>query len=130
MPKQILVCDDDLHIVAAAGFRLRSGGYDVIGAGDGEEAWEQIQNHVPDLLITDYCMPRLDGIELCKRIRDCERTRHLPIFLLTAKSLDRALPALADEFGVLDLIPKPFSPRDLLRRVDQALEAFEATAGL
>lgn len=121
MSKQILICDDELHIVAAAGFRLRSGGYDVVGASDGEEAWQLIQQDLPDLLITDYCMPRLDGLELCQRIRDCDRTRHLPVILLTAKSLNGELPKLAKECGVLELITKPFSPRDLLRRVDRAL---------
>lgn len=121
MSKQILICDDELHIVAAAGFRLRSGGYDVVGASDGEEAWQLIQQDLPDLLITDYCMPRLDGLELCQRIRDCDRTRRLPVILLTAKSLNGELPKLAKECGVLELITKPFSPRDLLRRVDRAL---------
>lgn len=122
MSKQILLCDDELHIVAAAGFRLRSGGYDVVSASDGEEAWELIQDNVPDLLITDYCMPRLDGIALCQRIRDCEQTRDLPIILLTGKNLDGALSTLAEQVGVLELVTKPFSPRDLLRRVDRALD--------
>jgi CheY-like chemotaxis protein len=121
MSKQILLCDDELHIVAAAGFKLRSAGYDVVTAGDGEEAWELIQQNVPDLLITDYCMPRLDGLALCEKIRDCERTRDLPVFILTAKSLDPALPGLAEKFGVLKVITKPFSPRNLLQQVDRAL---------
>ena len=109
MPKQILVVDDELHILVAVRAKLSSVGYDVVTCNDGEEAWEQIQTDLPDLLISDYAMPRLDGLQLCERIRNCPRSQNLPIFLLTGKWLDKPLRDLVKKFGVLDLIPKPFS---------------------
>ncbi len=64
MAKRILLCDDEIHIVKAAEFKLKRAGYDVETASNGEEAWEIIQRNPPDMLITDCQMPRLDGFGL------------------------------------------------------------------
>ena len=64
MPKRILLCDDEVHILRAAEFKLKRAGYDVQTASDGQEAWEHIQAQPPDILITDCQMPRLDGLGL------------------------------------------------------------------
>ena len=69
MTKRVLLCDDEIHILRAADFKIRRGGYDVRTAGDGEEAWEMIQAETPDIVISDCQMPRLDGLGLVARMR-------------------------------------------------------------
>ncbi len=88
MGKRILLCDDEIHILRAAEFKLKRAGYDVRVASDGEEGWELIQQEIPDLVVTDCQMPRLDGLALIARAREHEATRDLPFFMLTAKGLE------------------------------------------
>ncbi len=121
MAKRILLCDDEIHIVRAAEFKLKRAGYDVETASNGEEAWEIIQRDPPDMLITDCQMPRLDGFGLTKRIRENPATRELPIFMLTAKGFELRPDELAEQWNVMGIIAKPFSPRELLRTIDQVL---------
>ena len=73
----------------------------------------------PDVLITDCQMPRLDGIALCTKIRENVATRDLPILMLTAKGYELSHRDLYEELGILAVIAKPFSPRELLKRVDE-----------
>ena len=128
MARTVLLCDDEVHIMRAIEVRLRGANYDVLLSGDGEEAWELIQRKVPDLLITDVAMPRLDGFELCKRIRAHQQARELPIFFLTARGDDFDHAAVKQKWGILDILAKPFSPRDVLRRVDSVFAVAAAPA--
>lgn len=121
MTKRILLCDDEIHILRAAEFKLKKAGYDVVIASDGEEAWQSIQQQVPDMLITDYQMPRLDGLGLVIRVRANPATADLPVFLLTAKGYELSHEELAAKWNVRVVIAKPFSPRELLQRVDRVL---------
>src|SRR6478752_4659806 len=93
----ILMCDDEVHILRAAEFKLKRAGYEVRTCFDGQEAWEAIQADLPDLLITDYQMPRLDGLQLITRCRTTEATMALPIVLLTAKGMELDQPTLIDQ---------------------------------
>lgn len=129
MSKRILLCDDEIHILRAAEFKIRRAGYDVQCVSDGEEAWESIQVRMPDVLVTDYQMPRLDGLGLVRRIRQHEHTQHLPILMLTAKGYELKAEDVAAELGVLKVIAKPFSPRELLQTVEEVLQQSEAAAG-
>jgi two-component system, OmpR family, alkaline phosphatase synthesis response regulator PhoP len=122
MGKQILLCDDEIHILRAAEFKVKRAGYEVRIAGDGEEGWELIQEQLPDLVVTDCQMPRLDGLGLIARAREHEATRELPFFMLTAKGLELSHAELAEKLNVLGVISKPFSPRDLLRSIDEVLK--------
>jgi two-component system, OmpR family, alkaline phosphatase synthesis response regulator PhoP len=119
MSHRVLLCDDEVHILRAAEFKLTRAGYEVRCATNGLEAWEEIQRQKPDVLITDCQMPRLDGIGLCQRIRQCDETRDIPVFMLTAKGYELSHRDLQDELGILAVIAKPFSPRELLQRVDE-----------
>jgi len=78
MAQHVLLCDDEIHILRAAEFKLKRAGYDVRIAGDGQEAWEAIEVQKPDILITDCQMPRLDGFGLVQRVRQNPDTEHLP----------------------------------------------------
>lgn len=119
MSHRILICDDEIHILRAAEFKLKQAGYEVICAGNGEEAWEEILRCKPDVLITDCQMPRLDGTGLCKRVRENPATADLPILMLTAKGYELSHRMLSEQLGVLVILAKPFSPRALLRQVDE-----------
>ncbi|MEN6407023.1 MAG: response regulator [Thermoguttaceae bacterium] len=121
MGKRVLLCDDEIHILRAAEFKLKKAGYDVHVANDGQEAWEAIQQQKPDVLITDCQMPRLDGLGLVQKVRADSQLADLPIFMLTAKGFELSHDDLAAKWDVRAVIAKPFSPRELLRQVDAAL---------
>jgi DNA-binding response OmpR family regulator len=121
MAKRVLLCDDEIHILRAAEFKLKKAGYDVRIAGDGQEAWEAIQAQRPDLLVTDCQMPRLDGFGLVQRLRSHAETAQLPVFMLTAKGFELNSEELAEKWQVLAVIAKPFSPRELLQNVNKVL---------
>ena len=122
MTKRILLCDDEIHILRAAEFKLKKAGYDVCVAGDGQAAWEAIQRQKPDILITDCQMPQLDGLGLIQKVRDNPDTADLPIFMLTAKGFELSHEELTEKWNVMAVIAKPFSPRELLQRVEAVLE--------
>ena len=122
MTKRILLCDDEIHILRAAEFKLKKAGYEVRIAGDGQEAWEAIEREKPDMLITDCQMPRMDGFRLVQKIRENPQTADLPIFMLTAKGFEISYADLAARWNVIGVIAKPFSPRELLQRVDAVLQ--------
>lgn len=122
MPHKLLLCDDESHILRAAEFKFQRAGYDVRCAVDGEDAWEKISEEIPDLLVTDFQMPRLDGLELAERIKQDPRTSHLPIILLTARGFELSHDQLRDRYGIHLLLSKPFSPRELSRHVEQLIE--------
>ncbi|MBC8356501.1 MAG: response regulator [Planctomycetes bacterium] len=133
MTHKILLVDDELHIRRAAEFKLKRQ-FDVSCAEDGQEAWEMILEERPDVLVTDLQMPRMDGLELIERVRANEKTADLPVLLLTAKGFELAHDAVFETFGVFQLVSKPFSPRELCKLVQMAIEdhesrqaAFEAT---
>lgn len=126
MSRRILLCDDELHILKAAEFKFKRAGYDVVTAGDGEEAWEAISQQLPDLLITDCQMPRMNGLQLAERVKNDPATCRLPVIMLSAKGFELSNDELRDRFGILALIAKPFSPRDLFERVEAILNEREA----
>lgn len=122
MLKRILLCDDEIHIIKAAEIKFRRAGFEVRCANDGEMAWETMQEWLPDILVTDCQMPRLNGIDLCRRCRKSETTSLLPIVMLTAKGYELPREELCREFGLTAILPKPFSPRELVQTVERILE--------
>jgi DNA-binding response OmpR family regulator len=121
MPKKVLLCDDEIHILRAAELKVSRAGYEVRIARDGQEAWEMIQQERPDVLVTDVQMPRVDGFELSRRIRADAATAELPILMLTAKGFELEQQELVEKWGIIDIISKPFSPRELVRLIDQVV---------
>jgi DNA-binding response OmpR family regulator len=121
MPKRILLCDDEIHILRAAEFKLRRAGYDVRTAADGMEGWETSQAWKPDILITDCQMPRLDGLGLIERLRGDPGLADTPVMMLTAKGYELSHDDLARKWNILAVISKPFSPREVLQRVEAVL---------
>ena len=128
--RNVLLVDDELHILRATEFKLKRHGYQITCASDGEEAWEQIQRQVPDIVVTDLQMPRLDGLQLITRIRENPATESLPVILLTAKGFELTHKETYERHGVFDVVTKPFSPRNLCQRVDMALSLDDAKSPL
>jgi two-component system, OmpR family, alkaline phosphatase synthesis response regulator PhoP len=120
--KTILVADDESHILHVVSLKLRNAGFRVITARDGQEALEMAQAQHPDLLITDYHMPQLSGLELCQRLKQDARTSDIPAIMLTARGYHLE-PRDTEESGILRMLSKPFSPRHLLTTVNEVLEA-------
>ncbi len=122
--KRILVVDDEIYIVHILEFSLTMEGYSVLTASDGEEALRIIEQERPDLVVLDIMMPKLDGYEVCRRLRQDEQFRSLPVILLSAKGrpIDREAGLSA---GADDYITKPFSPRKLLEKMRELLDRQE-----
>jgi diguanylate cyclase (GGDEF)-like protein len=120
MPETILVVDDDPDIARFVEVNLRSAGYDVAVAGDGEEALEKAGELRPDLVLLDVMMPRIDGFEVAARLRKNPQTANTSIIMLTAKALS-ADKVTGLQSGADDYIIKPFDPIELLARVKGTL---------
>jgi DNA-binding response OmpR family regulator len=120
MPESILVVDDDPDIARFVEVNLRSAGYEVSVAGDGEEALERAADIRPDLVLLDVMMPRLDGFEVAQRLRKNPQTANTSIIMLTAKALSSDK-VTGLQSGADDYIIKPFDPIELLARVKGTL---------
>jgi DNA-binding response OmpR family regulator len=116
----VLVADDDPDILGLVRFRLEREGCEVVTAADGEAALELALARPPDLALLDVMMPRLDGVEVVRRLRANETTRSIPIILLTARVQESEV-ARGIEAGADDYVTKPFSTRLLSGRVQAAL---------
>jgi DNA-binding response OmpR family regulator len=116
----VLVADDDPDILSLVRLRLERSGYDVVSAGDGEQALERARTRAPDLALLDVMMPKLDGYEVTARLRQEEATRHLPVILLTARVQESDI-ARGVEAGADDYVKKPFSTHELRDRVQAVL---------
>lgn len=122
MTQAILVVDDDPHIRDLLSFALSKAGMRVAEAGDGEEALAAAERSPPDLMILDINMPRMDGLELCRRLRASGGgLTHLPVLFLSSR--DEAVDRIVGlEIGGDDYVVKPFSPREVVARVGAILK--------
>ena len=118
--KKVLIADDEVHIVHVVAIKLRNNGYDVISAENGAEAFEKACQEKPDIIVTDHRMPIMSGIELVEKLRQCESTKNIPVILLTARNF-----AIEDgqeqDLKISECITKPFSPRELLKSIEDIL---------
>jgi CheY-like chemotaxis protein len=119
--RTILVADDESHILHVVSLKLRNAGYRVVTAHDGQEALEAAQQERPDLIITDYHMPQLSGLELCRRLKQDASMPQIPVIMLTARGYHLE-PQDTEQSGILRMLSKPFSPRQLLATVNEVLE--------
>lgn len=119
---RILVVDDDPPSVKMISFLLREEGYSVLTAADGEEALRLVQEERPALVILDVMMPKVDGLEVCRRLR--RQMVDVPIIILSAKG-ETADRVQGLELGADDYLPKPFEPMELLARVKAVLRRTE-----
>jgi len=122
--RTVLVVDDEIHIVHVVAIKFRNNGYDVITAANGQEAFEQACSRKPDIIVTDYQMPAMTGLELVEKIRQCEATSEIPVILLTARSF-AITKEQQEELQISGCLSKPFSPKELLENVEDVLHRKE-----
>lgn len=118
MSQKVLVVDDEMSIVTLLQFNLEQAGYEVVTAMDGKGALELAEQERPDLIVLDLMLPEMDGLEVCKQLR--QKQMMMPILMLTAKD-DEFDKVLGLELGADDYLTKPFSPREVVARVKAIL---------
>ncbi len=116
----VLVADDDDDIRDLVAFRLDRAGYEVLRAGDGQQALDLAKEHIPDLAVLDVMMPKLTGYDVTRELRADAATSRIPVILLTAR-VQEADVARGFEAGADDYVKKPFSPQELKARVQAVL---------
>ena len=121
MSCRLHVCDDEPHIVLAVSLKFSKAGFEVSSAADGQAAWEVIQQVRPQIVISDLQMPKMDGLDLVRKMRSEPDFHDIPVILLTAKGYELDEEELRQEFGIQAVICKPFSPRELLQLVQSLL---------
>jgi CheY-like chemotaxis protein len=118
--RKVLVVDDEIHIIHVVAIKLRNNGYEVISAENGEEAFVLACKEKPDIIVTDFQMPGMTGLELVRELRQNETTKDIPVIMLTARGF-----AVEDkekeELEISELLSKPFSPKELLRSIEDIL---------
>src|SRR6185295_17704954 len=118
--ERVLIVDDDPDIVRLVSYNLSHAGYEVQTATTGRKALELVQKQPPDLIVLDLMLPELDGMEVCRTLRQQTPSRRIPILMLTTRNeeIDRVV---GFELGADDYVSKPFSPRELVLRVKSIL---------
>ena len=120
MTVTILIADDEPNQLELLSYNLEQAGFTVMQAKNGQDALEKIEDHAPDLVILDWMMPHLSGIELCRLLRSRSDTKMLPVVILSARG-EEGDRTLGLDSGADDYMSKPFSPRELVSRVKALL---------
>ncbi len=121
MTQRILVAEDEPHIRHVLKIQLEGAGYEVVAVEDGIKALEEVTRQVPDLILLDIMMPKMDGFEVCRRLKADFNTSNVPIIMLTAKSTENDK-VNGLEIGANDYLTKPYSSKELLARVKGLLQ--------
>lgn len=119
--KKILVVDDDLTLREMYEERLKFDGFIVIGASDGEEAIQKAQSEMPDVILLDVMMPKINGIDVMKKLREDDNTKNIPIIILTAliQEIDKIKAMMTDKDGYL--IKSEQMPKEVIAKVHEIL---------
>lgn len=118
MPKKILAVDDDLFILDALTELLKYSGYDVESTPNGEDVFKKIDEYVPDLILLDVMLAGLDGREICRKIKNNELTKNIPVIMVSATP---AVNQTIKDFGANDFVAKPFDIFLLLDKIENQL---------
>jgi two-component system phosphate regulon response regulator PhoB len=120
MATKILIVEDEPDILEVLGYNLRQAGFEVHTAAEGEEGLRLAEEKTPDLIVLDLMLPGMDGLELCRLLKQRDPLRRVPVLMLTAKAeeVDRIVGL---ELGADDYVTKPFSPRELVLRIKAIL---------
>ncbi len=116
----IVIAEDEKSVAELLRYNLESEGYETAIAGDGDEAMLLLDERVPDLMLLDWMLPKISGIEICRRVRTRQETANLPIIMLTART-EEADRIRGLETGADDYVTKPFSTNELMARVKAVL---------
>ena len=121
MPSKVLIVEDDPHIVDILSYNLKQADLKVTSVPDGSSALAEVKRRLPDLILLDLMLPKVDGLEVCRLLKGEPETKNVPIIMITAKGeeVDRIVGL---ELGADDYIIKPFSPREVVLRVRSVLK--------
>jgi CheY-like chemotaxis protein len=118
--KKVLVVDDEVHIVQVVAIKLRNNGFEVVTAENGAEGLEAAVREKPDLIVSDFQMPVLSGLEMIEQLRGKSETRDIPVIMLTARGF-----AIEEDkrqqLRISACLSKPFSPREVLQSIEEVL---------
>ncbi len=117
---EILIVEDEEEIRELVRYNLERGGYQVAGTDSGDDALTRVRSLKPDLIVLDLMLPGLDGLSVCRILKEDPETRSVPIIMLTARGEEKDIVA-GLELGADDYVTKPFSPRILLSRIEAVL---------
>jgi len=129
MAKNILIIEDEQTLVNNLADKLQAEGYNVSTAMDGESGWEKVRSEKPDLIVLDIMLPGLDGLSLCRMVRNEASTNHIPIIMLTARGTE-VDKIVGLESGADDYIVKPFGLGEFLARVRAVMRRIATGPGL
>jgi len=121
-PKKILIVDDEADLVETIRFPLELEGFKVLAAYNGEEGLNQARTEKPDLILLDLMLPKLDGYKICRLLKFDDRYKHIPIFMLTAKTQEKDK-ILGKETGADEYFTKPFDIDELIAKIKSNLSA-------
>ena len=121
-PKKILIVDDEADLVETIRFPLELEGFQVLAAYNGEEGLNQARSERPDLILLDLMLPKLDGYKICRLLKFDDRYKHIPIFMLTAKTQEKDK-ILGKETGADEYFTKPFDIDGLIAKIKSNLSA-------
>lgn len=118
--KKVLVADDEIHIVHVVAMKLRNNGFDVVTAENGAESLKLALSEKPDIIITDFQMPAMTGLEMIEELRKHDDMLDVPVIMLTARGF-----AIEEDqkqnLNISRFISKPFSPKELLNQIEEVL---------
>ena len=118
--KKVLVVDDEVHIIHVVTIKFRNNGYEVISAENGADAYNLACQEKPDVIVTDFQMPVMSGLELVEKLRQNEQTRYIPVIMVTARGF-AIEEQQKEQLRISQFLSKPFSPKELLRSVEDIL---------
>ena len=127
--KKIFLVEDEEDLVEILNFNLERAGFEVNYTSNGEKALNYLKNNTPDLILLDWMLPGLSGLNICRIIKENEAIKRIPVIMLTAKSQDSNIVA-GFENGADDYVTKPFSPKVLLARIKKILIRHSEEIGL
>ena len=120
MTIKVLIADDEPNQIELISYNLRQAGFEVTHASDGQQALHMAEQQLPDIVILDWMMPVMSGIEVCKTMRSMTETRSIPVIMLSARG-EEGDRTLGLDIGADDYMTKPFSPKELVARIHAVL---------
>ncbi len=122
MKKKILIVEDEEQMVEMLKIRLEANGYEVLSAADGKQGLEKAQKQMPDLMILDLMIPKMDGFKVCGLLKKDARYARMPIIMFTARAQESDK-RMGEEVGADAYLTKPFEPKTLLDKIEELLNA-------
>lgn len=125
--RKILVADNEFHVIQVVALKFRKKGFNVFTAQDGASALDLAREHLPDAIVTDLKMPIMNGDEFVENLRTHDRTKDIPVVMLTARDFEMD-DEMKERLGISACVSKPFSPRELVNTVKKVLTQQAVTA--